>query len=407
MEKQSFELIRHSRAFGKVHSLVYSGGSRFGFFFRLHCNIRALLTLHPDIEVLHFNDALIACFYARLGMLQGRRHYVTLHGLDVVFPSVLYRRLLLRLLNRFDGLICVSRATAQQAIQAGLDEKLIHIVVNGVSADELVSPLGPSSEKTSEELKKMCSITLDGRKILFALGRPVKRKGFSWFIREVLPHLDNTTLLILAGPFHAEEKFAARLIRFLPASVSHRLSLLLALPTDQEALRSLLSDKAIRNKAIHLGRVSEAVLNELMLRCSAFVMPNIEVEGDMEGFGLVCLEASIQGAVVLASDTGGIPDAVHPGKNGILIPAGDAKAWVREIESLYAAEDQSGREAIQRYTREVFSWECMARGYHEIFFPEIDQGKSRSNSQVNSTLTGQWSESGRASSEVKNSLSMR
>lgn len=407
MEKQSFELIRHSRAFGKVHSLVHSSGSRIAFFFRLHRNIRILRKLHPDIEVLHFNDALIACFYARFGMLQGLRHYVTLHGLDVVFPSVLYRRLLLRLLNRFDGLICVSRATAQQAIEAGLEEELIHIVANGVSADALVSPLGRDSGKTSEELKKMCSMSLDGRKILFALGRPVKRKGFSWFIREVLPHLNEATLLILAGPFHAKEKFAECLIRFLPSAVSHRLNLFFALPTDQEVLRSLLSAQTVKKKAVHLGRVSEAVMNELMQRCSAFVMPNIEVEGDMEGFGLVCLEASIQGAVVLASDTGGIPDAVHPGKNGILIPAGDVQAWVREIERLPPVVDPIRMEAIQRYTREAFSWERMARGYHEIFFPDIDQGKSRSNSQVNSTLTGQWSESGRASSEVKNSLSMR
>ncbi|MDR1601380.1 MAG: glycosyltransferase [Tannerella sp.] len=55
-------------------------------------------------------------------------------------------------------------------------------------------------------------------------------------------------------------------------------------------------------------------------KVDAFLMPNIPVEGDMEGFGLVCLEASACGTLVFAADIDGIPDAVRNGKNGFLLP---------------------------------------------------------------------------------------
>src|SRR3546814_4760887 len=54
----------------------------------------------------------------------------------------------------------------------------------------------------------------------------------------------------------------------------------------------------------------------------------------MEGFGLVCIEASMCGTNVFASASGGITDAVIHNKNGILSPPANAVAWIKALNNL-------------------------------------------------------------------------
>src|SRR5690625_7613993 len=72
-----------------------------------------------------------------------------------------------------------------------------------------------------------------------------------------------------------------------------------------------------------LGRLSEVDLSRLYRGADLFVMPNIPVEGDMEGFGVVMLEAGLSGLPVVASSLEGILDVVEEGNNGHLIESGN------------------------------------------------------------------------------------
>ncbi len=96
---------------------------------------------------------------------------------------------------------------------------------------------------------------------------------------------------------------------------------------------------------------------------------DIVVEGDEEGFGLVALEASIRGTYVLASGIEGITDAVIDGKNGTLLPSGDAAAWADKIKELLSDKNklQELAEKGKKYTLENYSWNNMISGYHEVF----------------------------------------
>jgi phosphatidylinositol alpha-1,6-mannosyltransferase len=89
------------------------------------------------------------------------------------------------------------------------------------------------------------------------------------------------------------------------------------------------------------------------------VMPNIPVPGDAEGFGLVALEAASAGLPVVASDLEGIPDAVVQNDTGILVPPGNASAWVSTLTNLLG--NQSARHRIRErapdVVRERFSWD--------------------------------------------------
>ncbi len=62
MEKQSYELIHAISRHAIVHKLVYQKdeGGLLKFFWNLNSNIKNMLELHPGIQLIHFNDGLIA-----------------------------------------------------------------------------------------------------------------------------------------------------------------------------------------------------------------------------------------------------------------------------------------------------------------------------------------------------------
>ncbi|MNY63359.1 D-inositol-3-phosphate glycosyltransferase [compost metagenome] len=98
-------------------------------------------------------------------------------------------------------------------------------------------------------------------------------------------------------------------------------------------------------------------------------MPNIKVAGDMEGFGLVCLEASICGATVFASDIEGISDAIIHQKNGVLLPPEQENCWISEIKNTLEHPSllKNRSEEFQAYSLGNYSWDKMVRAYFNLF----------------------------------------
>jgi phosphatidylinositol alpha-1,6-mannosyltransferase len=99
------------------------------------------------------------------------------------------------------------------------------------------------------------------------------------------------------------------------------------------------------------------------------------VDGDVEGFGLVALEATICATPVVASGIEGITDAVKDGENGFLLPSEDADAWVEKLTELLAnrqALKRFGQQA-QQYTRQHYGWDRMVDGYLAVFRRYIEK----------------------------------
>jgi len=363
MEKQSFELIRGMEKHVKVHAIVYEGqGSIVQFFFGLRQRILKACQEHPGIAVIHFNDGLLAAICLRHTGYEHLKRTATLHGLEVVFPNGLYQRYILPKFNRLDLIFAVSQATKQACIERGLAPEKVVVVPNGVDTN---LPVPAPGQHFQQFLQENYGIDPGKRRLLVAMGRSVRRKGFSWFIEQVLPHLPDETLFLMIGPFQQQPAGPAVWLPYLPGFLRRQIELFLGFPTDEGRLRQLLAQADIRRKVRHLGKLPFDHILQILANADAFVMPNIHLDGDMEGFGLVCLEASICGTTVLAANTDGIPDAIHDGKNGRLLPAQNAEAWTSALEDLFlhlVAYKEQAR-AARLYTLQQFSWEKMVEGY--------------------------------------------
>jgi phosphatidylinositol alpha-1,6-mannosyltransferase len=128
------------------------------------------------------------------------------------------------------------------------------------------------------------------------------------------------------------------------------------------AIRDAVRRHRLEERVRILGRVDEEFLATLYRGADIFVMPNVPVPGDMEGFGVVMLEAGLSGLPILAADLEGIRDVVHPGENGELLPARDAGVWVSAI---LRARSQGGSRAAaaaraRHFTLAHFGWDSIA-----------------------------------------------
>ena len=362
MEKQSFELINGMKTHIKVHAIVYEGQeSKITFFRLLNQRIRQVCKTNPGISIIHFNDGLIAAFslfhtgYAHL------KQCVTLHGLDVVYPNWIYQQYILPKFNRFDLIIAVSEATAEACRIRGILKENIAVVNNGV--DTQIRPAA-IRDKVDLLLRDNYHVESKGRRLLVAMGRPVKRKGFSWFIKNVSPSLHHDFLFLLIGP--VSKKKNLNFLSLLPPFIAKPISLFFGLPGDENAIEKLIAKPGSRNRVVRLGKLPFNDICSLLSVSDAFVMPNIDIDGDMEGFGLVCLEAAMCGTKVIAAASGGITDAIHQDKNGVLLPPGNIPQWVNTINNLQEIQTPLPADIIS-YTRTQFSWEKMITDYLREF----------------------------------------
>jgi glycosyltransferase involved in cell wall biosynthesis len=359
MEKQSFELITGMSKYAVVHKIVYEGKEdRILFFLKLQKRILQKLREYPGIKVIHFNDGLLAAVCSFHTKYRHIPLTATVHGLDISFPSSIYRKHILSRFNNFLRIIAVSDATACAAIANGIHADKVVAIPNGVDTTEVNTVTLSDFEKLREKLG------ISDKKILMMLGRPVYRKGFSWFLKNVLPDVKEDFQVVMVGPFQAQPTLTEKILYLLPKGLSKKIMLFLGYPSDQINLREILKTET---GVMHLGHQPYAVIQALFQHSAAFLMPNVSVKGDMEGFGLVCLEASVNHALVLAADIDGIPSAVQHEKNGILIEPENPEGWIQAIIKLKQNDFTKTKKEYTEFTLSNYSWDKMVREYLRVF----------------------------------------
>jgi len=367
MEKQSFELITGMKKHGRVHAIIFDAEkeSRLQFFLHLEEKIIAMCIKHPMLTIIHYNDALVAAVCLRHKRYKHLKRTMTVHGLDVVFPNWIYRNWIFRKFNAFSLIFAVSNATAKACIDRGISKDKVVVVHNGV--DHTMRGL-ISKVQMETLLSSQYGIGTRNRRVLVAMGRPVIRKGFSWFITNIVPELEPDIVLLLIGPDQRPSQVKRKFWSAIPKGMRKPLELFMGMPSDADQINNLLKKSEIADIVKQLGTIPYEDIVKILCAADAFIMPNIAVKGDMEGFGLVCLEAALCGAPVYAAAIDGITDVIHHQKNGLLLPSGDAKSWIKEINNIGKdTADKMLRDEVIDYTRSRFGWIKMVEEYRAYF----------------------------------------
>jgi phosphatidylinositol alpha-1,6-mannosyltransferase len=97
------------------------------------------------------------------------------------------------------------------------------------------------------------------------------------------------------------------------------------------------------------------------------VLPILQMKDDVEGFGIVALEAAAAAKPVVATSVGGVPDAVENGKSGVVVAPEDYETMSRSIIKLLAQHEikSSIGEYAQRRVRERFCWSSTITRYEK------------------------------------------
>ena len=171
----------------------------------------------------------------------------------------------------------------------------------------------------------------DENEILF-VGRLVERKGIKYLI-QAMAELRN--------------------------EIPHKL-VIIGDGAERPELENLVDRLDLRSRVYFTGWISADEKLRHYEKCGFFVLPAVyDKQGDIEGLGVVLIEAMSCYKPVIASKAGGITDVVEDGVNGILVPPGDVPALTKAIRRL-AIDKKLRKEMGKRAKKSIderFNWD--------------------------------------------------
>jgi phosphatidylinositol alpha-1,6-mannosyltransferase len=178
---------------------------------------------------------------------------------------------------------------------------------------------------------------LDGRPVVVCVSRLVPRKGQDVLIRAmpaIAARADRAALLIVGGgPY-------------------------------QQKLRTLARQHGVADRVVFTGPVPAAELPAHFAAGDVFAMPcrTRRFGMDVEGLGIVYLEASATGLPVVAGNSGGAPDTVRQGSTGLVVDGRDVAAVAQQVGGLLAdpARAAAMGTAGRQWTEQTWQWDAMA-----------------------------------------------
>src|SRR5579884_397699 len=286
--------------------------------------LRALLLLarlRPDIMHAHNPTSL---HYAVLGKRAGGAKVVlTYHGrggADARTPSA-------QEWHNTDAVVVVSQGAVGQLEAPEYRDKL-SVILNGIS------PATPARDRQTVRAELVLT---EERAVGIMVARMDGLKGHETLLQAaaLLREAGTPVTLLLVG------------------DGSERANL------EKQAQESGLNSDCVR----FLGYRSD--VPDLLAASDFFLLPSLT-----EGLPLSVLEAMSQRLPVVATPVGGIPEVVHSGQHGLLVPVRDPQALAAAITEMVADPEHCralGEAAYQR-VRETFSIEAMTRQYETLYY---------------------------------------
>lgn len=271
--------------------------------------------------------------------MSGARFAVYVHGLDLVAPSLVYQWLWLPCIRRADQVIANSRNTKHLAESRGVRGRAIAVVNPGTD-------LPNDDDAASGRFRARHGLA--EVPVLLSVGRLTPRKGLAEFVSQCLP------AVLARHPM-------AKLVIIGDDAVD-------AVKVARGSQRDIILNAAEMAGVIHalqlLPPCDDAALSEAWRAADVHVFPVRAVQGDVEGFGMVAIEAAAHGLPTVAFDVGGVADAVVEGKSGTLVREGDYQGMAAAIDGLLPPTPL--QRALCRKEAAAFGWDVFGRRLRDV-----------------------------------------
>ena len=298
----------------------------------------ARLVREHNIETVAFGAAApLAWMSATLRRAGAKRLVALTHGHEVWWSRVFPFNVIMRRIGKTTDSLTYLGEFTRRAISKALSpasQKAMCKIAPGIDIDHF-RPVDGSDLRAA--------LGLTDKKVLVSVGRLVHRKGQDFLIKAMPLILksvpDAHVLLIGQGPY-------------------------------LEHLQKLVIENNVQESVSFIGRIQYADLPRYICSGDVFVMPSrSRFAGlEVEGLGIVYLEASACGLPVIAGASGGAPDAVIEGVTGYVVDGTDTIDIAEKAVALLADSQlrknmgQAGREWIEKEWR----WEIWAEKFNKL-----------------------------------------
>ncbi len=226
------------------------------------------------------------------------------------------RRKLQRVVGGARAITYINDETRGKLVSLGATEQQLVKLLPALDARWLNAIAPPRAEATAQQF----GITSP---YIISVGRLVPRKGFDTLI-EAFATLDQTK--------YAKLKLV-----------------IVGTGPDKERLERIVADNYMQTSVVWLGDVPDKYLPALMGGALLFALTPRDINGDMEGFGIVYLEAAAVGLATVGTTCGGVPEAVVHNQTGLLVESNNAAKTAAALVQLL--EDKQLRERLGQQGR--------------------------------------------------------
>lgn len=133
-------------------------------------------------------------------------------------------------------------------------------------------------------------------------------------------------------------------------------------------LEMVAEKEGVKEKIVYFSNLSTYELAALYQNAELFLMMSQNIKGDVEGFGLVFLEAASYGLPVIGSRGTGAEDAIADGRNGYLLEPEDVSGIVEAADRLVNDRGLRDRFSLgSRMHAEEMQWSHQLKKYQQLY----------------------------------------
>jgi phosphatidyl-myo-inositol dimannoside synthase len=307
-------------------------------------SLRILARVH-GIQTLHCARCLPEGLMAlALKITYGIPYLCYAHGeeLNFAFASRELNWLARRVLNASQFVVANSRNT--QSIlceQWGLPAERTRVLNPGVDTERFVP--APRQEAVRDALG------WGSRPVVLTVGRLQRRKG------------------------HDQMILALKSIRRMVPDVLYAV---VGDGEEREPLQALVTSEGQEGHVQFLGIVGEETMIQCYQQCDLFVLPNRQDGVDIEGFGMVLVEAQACGKPVIAGASGGTAETMRTPDTGRIVPCEGPDALADVVSKLLVDEPLRARMGVsaREWVASRFDWDALSRQAAQLFAMDADAG---------------------------------